>query len=128
MYMPAFPASRLSDADVRAIADYIGTLALAKQVLKPRALLAFGLAAGFGLGRLLAAATPATGRYVGQHLLDVGAAACESGLTAPRTLHTPAHDSLLARQAENRRTESEPVAAKRIRADRPLRLVVAAPS
>ena len=26
MYMPAFPASRLSDADVRAIADYIGTL------------------------------------------------------------------------------------------------------
>ena len=26
MYMPAFPASRLSNAEVRAIADYIGTL------------------------------------------------------------------------------------------------------
>lgn len=79
------------------------TLALAKLVLKPRALIALGLAAGFGLGRLLAAATAAIGRHGSQHLLDVGAAAYERGLTAPGTLHTPAHDSLLTRQADNRR-------------------------
>ncbi len=78
-------------------------LALAKQLLKPRALPAFGLAAGFGLGRLLAAAAAATGRHVGQHLLDVGAAAGKRRLFAVRTLHSSAHDSLLTRQAERRR-------------------------